>query len=130
MLIKQLSVFLENKPGSLEETLRIIKEKNVNIRALSLADTSEFGLLRLIVDKPEEAKDALKAAGFTSILNDVLEISLQQRVGYLQELVSAVSAAGINVEYMYAASSNTSSATLMVKTSDIAKTAEIIEALS
>ena len=87
-------------------------------------------MLRLIVDKPEEAKDALKAAGFTSILNDVLEISLQQRVGYLQELVSAVSAAGINVEYMYAASSNTSSATLMVKTSDIAKTAEIIEALS
>ncbi len=118
MYIKQISVFLENKPGALEESLRILKEADVNIVALSLADTSEFGLLRIIVDKPEEARKALKAKGYTSVQNDVLMLHLKERVGFLQELIEAVAKAGINVEYMYAAPTSGEGADLVIKTSD------------
>ncbi len=127
MYLKQLSVFLENKPGMLEQALKTLKDNDINIVALSLADTSEFGLLRLIVDKPEEGKQALKARGCTSILNDVLMISLEQRVGFLQELMEAISKEGINVEYMYAASSESDSAEMIIKTSDLGATVEVLE---
>lgn len=127
MYIKQLSVFLENKPGTLQESLSILKQGNVNIVALSLADTNEFGLLRLIVDKPEEAKAALKKGGYTSMLNDVIAVRLQQRVGYLFELMDAVAKAGINVEYMYAASSDSDGADMIIKTSDLEGTVKALD---
>lgn len=127
MYIKQLSVFLENKPGSLQESLNLLKLSNVNIVALSLADTNEFGLLRLIVDKPEDAKAALKKGGYTSMLNDVIAVHLQPRVGYLFELVDAISKAGINVEYMYAASSDSDGADMIMKTSDLDGTVKALE---
>ena len=126
MYLKQLSVFLENKPGTLEQALRTLKDNNINIVALSLADTSEFGLLRLIVDKPDEGKKALKEKGCTSIINDVLMIRLKQRVGFLQELMEVICKDGINVEYMYAASSESDSAEMIIKTSDLSATVEAL----
>ncbi len=126
MYIKQLSVFLENKPGTLEEALKILKESEVNIVALSLADTSEFGLLRIVVDKPEEAKQALRDKGYTSILNEVLMVHLKDQVGYLQKLIETVSGAGINVEYMYAAPTLSEGADLILKTSDLKGAEEAI----
>ncbi len=126
MYLKQLSVFLENKPGTLEQALKTLKDNNINIVALSLADTSEFGLLRLIVDKPDEGKQALKSRGCTSMINDVLMIRLQQRVGFLEELMEVISKDGINVEYMYAASSESDSAEMIIKTSDLPATVEVL----
>lgn len=126
MYLKQLSVFLENKPGTLEQALKTLKDNNINIVALSLADTSEFGLLRLIVDKPDEGKQALKSRGCTSMINDVLMIRLQQRVGFLEELMEVISKEGINVEYMYAASSGSDSAEMIIKTSDLPATVEVL----
>ncbi len=126
MYLKQLSVFLENKPGTLEQALKTLKDNNINIVALSLADTSEFGLLRLIVDKPDEGKQALKSRGCTSMINDVLMIRLQQRVGFLEELMEVISKEGINVEYMYAASSESDSAEMIIKTSDLPATVEVL----
>lgn len=127
MFIKQLSVFLENKPGTLQESLNLLKQSNVNIIALSLADTNEFGLLRLIVDKPEDAKAALKKGGYTSMLNDVIAVRLQQRVGYLYELMDVIAKAGINVEYMYVASSDSDGADMIIKTSDLEGTVKALE---
>ena len=90
MYIKQLSVFIENREGRLEEVLDVLKKRDVNIVSLSLADTSDYGLLRLLVTKPEEGKAALLENGFSAMLTDVLGIKLRHRVGQLQELLEVI----------------------------------------
>ena len=125
MIIKQLSIFLENRPGTLDEALAILKGAGININALSLADTSEFGLLRLIVDDPDKAKAAIKQAGYTSSVNEVVSVELKQEVGYLSGIIKKISDAGINVEYMYASSSSSTGASMIIKTDDLAKTSEL-----
>jgi len=99
--IKQLSVFIENTKGSLAQITRILGENHVDIRALSLADTSKFGILRLIVDDPRTAEQSLKKAGLTVTLTDVLAVAIQDQPG---GLTAAVTALGdqVNIEYMYA----------------------------
>ena len=121
MLVKQLSVFLENRPGTLDEALAVLKKADINMEALSLADTSEFGVMRIIADKPDEAKQAMKQAGYTSIVNDVISVELKSEVGYLADIVKKISDAGVNIEYMYAAPSEESSAKMIIKTDDAAK---------
>ena len=128
MIIKQLSIFLENRPGTLDEALAILKGAGININALSLADTSEFGLLRLIVDDPDRAKAAIKQAGYTSSVNEVVSVELKQEVGYLSGIIKKISDAGINVEYMYASSSSSSGASMIIKTDDLNRTAELAKA--
>ncbi|MCR5746624.1 MAG: amino acid-binding protein [Lachnospiraceae bacterium] len=128
MLVKQLSIFLENRPGTLDAALAILKEANVNITALALADTSEFGLLRVITDKPDEAKQAMKKAGYTSSINDVLMVELQHKVGYLADIVKKISGAGVNIEYMYAAPATGDTAGMLIKTDDAEKAQKAIEA--
>ena len=102
MIEKQLSVFIENKKGRLGEVLQVLKENQVNIQSLSLADTTEYGLLRLIVDKPEVGKEKLFAAGFSSMLTDVLIVDVPHSPGSLQTMLKLISDKEINVEYMYA----------------------------
>jgi hypothetical protein len=102
MKIKQISVFLENRSGRLAGVLGILSGVGANIRALSLADTNDFGILRLIVDKPEESLAALKAANFTVRSTDVLAVEVPDRPGGLQSILQVLSAADVNVEYMYA----------------------------
>lgn len=102
MLVEQLAVFLENKSGRLAEIAAILAAENINIRALSVADTADFGILRLIVDRVEEAKTALKSNGFTVGKTGVIAVEVEDRVGGLAKVLGAIKEAGLNVEYMYA----------------------------
>ena len=83
--MKQLSVFIENREGRLEDVLNLLKEENINIISLSLADTSDYGMLRLIVSDPQKGREALKENGFSATLNDVVAVTLPHKVGALQE---------------------------------------------
>lgn len=102
MKVDQLSIFLENRAGRLAEVTRILSEAGVNIRALSLADTSDFGILRLIVSDFEAAKSKLKEAGFTVGRTTVVAVEITDQPGGLHNILSMLQDAGINVEYMYA----------------------------
>lgn len=126
MFAKQLTVFIENRTGRLCEVLNILRLNNVNILSLSLADTTEFGLLRLIVDQPAVGKEKLTENGFSSLLSDVSIIKIPHQVGSLQELLKAIDRSGVNIEYMYGLSIESSQAYVVLKASDIAKVDEIL----
>lgn len=102
MRVEQIAVFLENKSGRLAEITAILADNNINIRALSVADTADFGILRLIVDKVELAKQVLKANGFTVGKTNVLAVEVPDRTGGLATVLKSIEAARLNVEYMYA----------------------------
>ncbi len=102
MQVEQISVFLENRAGRLAEVSAILAEAGVNIRALSLADTSDFGVLRLIVDNNEKARETLKNAGFTVGKTNVVAVEVEDRPGGLHKILDVLFKSGINVEYMYA----------------------------
>ena len=102
MKVDQLAVFLENKSGRLAAIARILSDNNINIRALSLADTADFGILRLIVDDTEKAAMVLKGEGFTLGKADVIAVEVADRPGGLAKVLSVLHEAAINVEYMYA----------------------------
>ncbi|WMJ89568.1 ACT domain-containing protein [Anaerocolumna sp. MB42-C2] len=106
MLIKQLSVFIENREGRLEKVTETINENNINIISASLADSSEYGMFRMIVSEPEKARTVLKEAGFSANLTDVIAVKLSHKVGMLHQLFKVLAEAGISVEYMYALSSS------------------------
>jgi hypothetical protein len=102
MKVDQISVFLENKPGALAEVTRILGESGVNIRALSLADTKDFGILRLIVNDNEKAKEVLGRKGLTVRKTEVVAVEVPDRPGGLAEILRILAEAEINVEYLYA----------------------------
>lgn len=102
MRVEQISVFLENKAGRLAEVARILAEAGINIRALSLADTSDFGILRLIVNDNNKAKEALKQSGFTVGKTDVVAVEVEDRPGGLHRILDVLCRSNVNVEYMYA----------------------------
>lgn len=102
MNAEQISIFLENTPGRLVEVTRIFEAGGINIRALSLADTSDFGILRLIVNDNETATRLLQEKGFTVRLTEVVAVEVEDRPGGLHHILLALAATGINVEYMYA----------------------------
>jgi hypothetical protein len=102
MKAEQISIFIENKSGRLAEITRILGEAGINIRALSLADTSDFGILRLIVNDREKAKAVLKEKGFTVSKTEVVAVEVPDRPGGLSEILQVLDSQGINVEYMYA----------------------------
>ncbi|HSD95380.1 MAG TPA: ACT domain-containing protein [Syntrophales bacterium] len=100
--VEQISIFLENKPGGLEFVTRVLKDAGINIRALSLADTTDFGVLRLIVNDVEKAKQVLKENGFTVGRTSVVAVLVPDRPGGLHSILESLSKEKINVEYMYA----------------------------
>jgi len=102
MKLRQISVFLENRVGRLAEVAKVIGDAGINIRALSLADTSDFGILRLIVNDSGKAHDVLKKTGFTVNLTDVVAVEVEDRPGGLAGALGVFNKAGLNVEYMYA----------------------------
>lgn len=102
MYIKQLSVFVENKPGRLAEITAAIAEKGINMRALSVTDTKDFGILRVIVDKPEEAAAVLKGAGLTVSLTNVIAIGIDDKPGAFASAIKVLADADITVDYIYA----------------------------
>lgn len=102
MLVEQIAVFLENKSGRLAEITAVLAENDVNIRALSVADTADFGILRLIVDNVEKAKAVLKENGFTVGKTTVIAVEVEDKTGGLAKVLKCIHNANINVEYMYA----------------------------
>jgi hypothetical protein len=117
MIIKQLSVFLENESGRLTELTKVLSENNINIAALSIAETEDFGIMRMIVSDPEKAIEVLKENGFSVHTTDVLCIVTLDVPGALHETLSYLSDAGINVSYMYGYSSD-NKAPLIIKVSN------------
>lgn len=99
--VKQISVFIENKSGRVSEVTGILGDAGVNIRGFSVSDTADYGILRLVVDKPKEAEQALKAAGFTVRVDDVICIDVPDVPGGLAGVLKVVSSAGVNIEYVY-----------------------------
>ena len=121
MVTKQISVFIENRKGRLGDVLDVLKGGGVNIISMSLADTAEYGLLRIIADKPQEGKAALSAAGFSSMLTDVFIVSVPHTPGALQQILRVISDEELSVEYMYGLSVGGDEASIVVKTSDLEK---------
>ena len=119
MSIKQLSIYLENKPGKLAEALRFIKEAGINIRALSLADTSEFGILRLITSDLEKAEELLSQKTVVKS-TDVIAVKVDDRSGGLLEILEVLNQANVNIDYMYAFTARLRSAYAVLRVDDCA----------
>ena len=102
MLIKQISIFVENKPGRLSSITKLLKDNEIDIRALSIADTKDFGILRLIVNKPDLACKILKDADCTVSITNVIAIGIHDQPGGLADAMDCLYASNISVEYMYA----------------------------
>lgn len=127
MIAKQLSVFIENRQGRLGEVLSVLKNNNVNILSLSLADTTEYGLLRLIVNNPELGKQKLTEDGFSTMLTNVLVLKIGHQSGSLQTLLELLAKNNVNVEYMYGLSIDGEQASVVLKASNIEKAEEILK---
>ncbi len=125
MIAKQISVFIENRKGRLGAVLDVLKANGVNILSLSLADTAEYGILRVISDRAEVGKKALSAAGFSSMLTDVFIVQVPHTPGALQTILRVISDEEVNVEYMYGLSVAKEDASIVVKTSDTKKAEEV-----
>ena len=123
MIIKQLSVFLENKPGRLCAATDVLAKEGIDISALTLADTSEFGILRMIVDQPERARDVLTESGVIVRLSDVIAVAMNDAPGGAVGILHLLSEAGLNVEYMYACVGKVSGKALMIIRTDDAEAA-------
>lgn len=102
MKVEQISIFIENKSGRLAEITGILGDEGINIRALSLADTTDFGILRLIVDNVDRAQSVLKGKGFTVSKTEVIAVNVPDQPGGLAAILHALDQGQINVEYMYA----------------------------
>ena len=102
MKIKQLSIFLQNRMGSLSKPLEVLSNANVNIRAMCMADTSEFGILRLVVDNPEKGKEALEESGFLVKITEIIGVEMNDTPGGLTNVLNIIKDNEIDLEYLYA----------------------------
>jgi len=127
MFLNQISVFLENRAGRLDEVLETLKVNDINILSLSLADTSDYGLLRMIVSDSEKCKESLKEAGFSAHLTPVIAVKLSHQVGQLQSILAEIDKAGMNIEYMYALATGNNDASIVIRTADVESTAKVLE---
>ena len=127
MTTKQISVFIENRKGRLGDILDVLKAKEVNIISMSLSDTSEYGLLRIISNKPQAGKDALSAAGFSCMLTDVFIVKVPHVPGSLQNILRVIADEELSVEYMYGLSVGGEEASIVVKTSDLERANSVFE---
>ena len=120
MRLKQISIFLENRKGRLWKALSILSGAKINIRALSIADTSEFGILRIIITEPEKAKEILEEANFVVKINNVIAVSISDEPGGLESVLKALNKMNINVEYIYAfVEKKGENAIVVIRTEDI-----------
>ena len=128
-MIKQLSVFVENRPGSLMQVTSALTEAHFNIRAIASFDTPEFGILRLVVDKPAEAKTYLTSKGFVVRIHDVIGVELKDEKGNLNRMLSILAEGRININYIYSFVIREGRAPVMVfNTDDFEKAARVLEA--
>lgn len=127
MIIKQLSVFLENKSGRLNEVATLLAQTGINMSAFSVADTSEFGILRVIVSDPENACDALKKAGFAVRLTEVVCLHTPNVPGALAKALNILDGEGVFIEYLYAFSMGKDSANIVLKPENIQKCIQVLQ---
>ena len=128
MFIKQVSIFIENKAGKMAEVLDILAKNNIDISALSIADTEDYGILRLIVDSPDKACDILKENGFIVKLTDVLAVAIEDKPGALSKPLVALKDKDIEISYLYAfVAKNTDNAIVVIKSSDPENAAKTLE---
>lgn len=125
-MLKQLSVFVENEIGSLSKVTAVLKENGINLRAIASFDSPEFGILRLIVDKPDLTKDILTQKGFVVKVTEVLAVELQDKPGNLDKVLHIISEAGICINYIYSFVIRTEKVPLMVMHADDMGKAEAI----
>jgi hypothetical protein len=126
MIIKQLSIFLENKSGRLSEVLSVLGEAGISIKALTIADTSEYGILRMIVSDDAKALEALRNQGFSVNLTDVISIATPSEAGSFARILNIMAARKISVEYMYAFSFSQKAAIVM-RPEDITRTIDVMK---
>ena len=127
MQIQQLSVFIENKPGRLADITEVLANADVDIRAISVADTSDFGILRVIVDRPKEAVLALREHGMTVSLTNVLAVGFTDEKGAFSKVIRVLANGGIDVEYIYAfVSRDKGKAYVIIRTDKSARAAEVL----
>lgn len=127
MKIKQLSIFLENKKGRLYKALNVLAENNVNIQALTIADTSDFGILRLIVPEPEEAQKLLEDNDFIVKINEVVPVEMQDQPGGLTSVLKVLNDYDINLDYLYAVTSHSDKAILLLRTEDLNRLISVLK---
>ena len=127
MITKQVSVFLENKSGRLNEVTQILGDAGINISAFTVADTSDFGILRLIVPNPEEACDVLRRNSFSVKLTEVVLAKSPNKPGSLSKLLKVLSNGGAFIEYMYAFSMEQNTATIVIRPTNIEKCMHILQ---
>lgn len=118
MSVKQISVFIENKKGKLAQATRFIAEQNINLRALSIADTQDFGILRIICDDPKAAQAALQDGGYITTMTDVLAAAISDIPGSLASILEVLSQANVVVEYTYAFNSSKAGAYMIFRVDD------------
>ena len=126
MQIKQVSVFLENKSGRLNEVTQILGEANINLSAFTIADTAEFGILRMIVSDPEKAKKVLKENSFSVQTTDVILVKSPNKPGSLAKMLNILSTEGVFMEYMYAFSLNDDGAVVVMRPTNVQKSVDIL----
>lgn len=126
MIIKQLSVFLEDRSGRLTELTKILTENDVNITALSVAETADYGIVRMVVGRPDVAKQALEKACFSVGLTDVVCVSMPDKPGGLYTILSILAEDDINVDYMYAFS-NKDVALAVIRSTEMEKVIAVLE---
>ena len=128
MKLKQISIFLENRKGRLWKALNVLSNADINIRALSIADTSEFGILRMIVPDPEKAKGILENDNFVVKVNEVIAVEVPDKPGGLGGILGLLNRADINVEYLYAfVEKNKDEAIVVLRTDDVDAGIEALE---
>ena len=125
--IKQISVFVENKPGRLASVTEVLYKRGINLRAFTIAEAGDFGIIRMVVDKTEEAYKALKDAGFTVTLTDVLGVEVKDEPGGLYRIAKALGDEGINIEYVYAFTFGGDKALIILRVDDTDKAIEVLE---
>ncbi len=113
MKVQQISVFLENKAGRLASVAKVLRDNNINIRALTVADTSDFGILRMIVNQPEKACEVLKNTGFMVKQNPVIAVQIEDREGLFYDLMNLCDKHNINIEYTYSFVEQTSNKAIL-----------------
>ncbi len=126
-MVKQIAVFLENQEGRLSDCCKVLKKANVNLSSLSIADTKEFGIVRLITDESEKAFLALQGAGFLSTVVELVAIEVPDTAGALADELIALGENGVNIEYMYSYAGTDGHANIAFKTAQAEKAVEILK---
>lgn len=127
MILKQLSVLIENIKGSLAEVTDILKNNDVNIRAIAAFDTPDYGILRMIVDNPEKAKEALEANDYGAVLTDVIAVELEDKKGALNEVLTILEKVDLQIEYIYSfVVRNNASPLMIIKVNDLEQAIDIL----